>query len=141
MLKIIYIKRRADGFIGVIFQFAIIMSLIFCFIALWKPFIYKQNLDYMAKTLVRAVEANGRIDGSITDLQNQLKSELGINPTIAWSTTYISGTNKIQIRQKFTLFVSDAVTIKLIEPSFSAPLSIKIPVNKKFIGISQVFWK
>lgn len=141
MGKRICLKRRADGFIGVIFQFAIIMSLIFCFIALWKPFIYKQNLDYMAKTLVRAVEANGRIDGSITDLQNQLKSELGINPTITWSATYISGTNKIQIRQKFTLTVSDTVTIKLIEPSFSAPLSIKIPVNKKFIGISQVFWK
>ena len=82
--------KKAEGFIGIIFQFAIIMSLVFCFISLWKPFIQKQNIDYMAKTLVRAVEANGRIDSSITDLQNDLKRELGITTPISWSSTYIS---------------------------------------------------
>jgi hypothetical protein len=141
MLKKIFIKRRAEGFIEIIFQFAIIMSLIFCFITLWKPFIYKQNIDYMAKTLVRAVESNGRIDNSITDLQNELKNELGVNPKIKWTATYIAGTNKIQIRKKFTLTLSDELALNLIEPSFSSPVVIKIPINKKFIGISQVYWK
>ena len=64
-----------------------------------------------------------------------------ITPTISWSATYISGTNKIQIRKKFTLTVTDNVSIKLFEPSFGSPIAINVPIEKKFIGISQVFWK
>lgn len=134
-------RKRSEAFLDVLFQFAVAMSLIFCFVALWKPFIYKQNMDYMAKTLVRAVEANGRIDSNITALANELKSEMGVNPTITWNTAYISGTNKIQLRQKFTLTVHDTIDIKLIEPTFTSPLVISIPIEKKFIGISQVYWK
>ena len=134
-------RKRSEAFLDVLFQFAVAMSLIFCFVALWKPFIYKQNMDYMAKTLVRAVEANGRIDGNITALANELKSEMGVNPTITWNAAYISGTNKIQLRQKFTLTVHDTIDIKLIEPTFTSPLVISIPIEKKFNGISQVYWK
>lgn len=141
MKKLKYSRKRSEAFLDVLFQFAIAMSLIFCFMALWKPFIYKQNMDYMAKTLVRAVEANGRIDGEITALANELKSEMGVNPTITWNAPYISGTNKIQLRQKFTLTVRDSVDIKLIEPTFGSPLVISIPIEKKFTGISQVYWK
>ena len=134
-------RKKAEGFIEVLFQFSIIMSLIFCFLTLWKPFIYKQNLDYMAKTLVRAVEANGRINSDITALAGDLKSELGISPSIIWSATYISGTDKIQLRKKFTLTVKDTITIKLMEPTFGPPVVINIPIEKRFIGISQVYWK
>lgn len=138
-----HLKRHksAEAFVKVLIQFAIAMSLIFCFITLWKPFIYKQNIDYMAKTLVRAVEANGRIDSEITALSNELKAEMGVTPTITWSAPYISGTNKIQLRKKFTLTVKDTIQINLIEPTFGSPLVINIPIEKKFIGISQVYWK
>lgn len=141
MKKLKFRRKRSEAFLDVLFQFAVAMSLIFCFVALWKPFIYKQNMDYMAKTLVRAVEANGRIDSNITALANELKSEMGVNPTITWNAAYISGTNKIQLRQKFTLTVHDTIDIKLIEPTFTSPLVINIPIEKKFIGISQVYWK
>ena len=141
MKKLKFRRKRSEAFLDVIFQFAVAMSLIFCFVALWKPFIYKQNMDYMAKTLVRAVEANGRIDSNITALANELKSEMGVNPTITWNAAYISGTNKIQLRQKFTLTVHDTIDIKLIEPTFTSPLVIIIQIVKKFIGISQVYWK
>lgn len=134
-------NKSAEAFVEVLIQFAIAMSLIFCFITLWKPFIYKQNIDYMAKTLVRAVEANGRIDSEITALSNELKAEMGVTPTITWSAPYISGTNKIQLRKKFTLTVKDTIQIKLIEPTFGSPLVINIPIEKNFIGISQVYWK
>lgn len=133
--------KRGSAFMEIIFQFAIIMSLIFCFVSLWKPFIYKQNLDYMAKTLVRAVEANGRIDSNINALANDLKNEMGITPTVYWNASYISGTNKIQLRKKFTLTVKDTIKIKLFEPSFGNPVTIDIPIEKRFIGISQVYWK
>lgn len=133
--------KRGSGYVEVLFQVAIVMSLAFCFVSLWQPFIYKQNVDYMAKTLVRAIEANGRIDASITDLERQLKREMGISPTVKYNAKYVPGTNKIQIKEKFSVTVSDTVTVKLFEPSFGPPIGIEIPINKKFTGISQVFWK
>ena len=134
-------SRKGEAFVEILIQFAVAMSLIFCFIALWKPFIYKQNVDYMAKTLVRAVEANGRIDSSIAGLANELKNEMGVNPTVIWNAPYIAGTDKIQLRSKFTLTIRDTIQIKLIEPTFGPPLVIDIPIEKQFIGISQVYWK
>lgn len=128
--------------IEVMFEFMIIMALLLCFIALWRPFIQKQNMDYIAKTLVRAVETNGRIDSSITDLQQELENNLGIDiDTVTWDAIYIPGTNKIQIKSKFSLTLEDKATIKLFEPTFSGPIEIHIPLKKTFTGVSQVFWK
>lgn len=138
---ILHKRKKGEAFLDVLFQFAIIMSLIYCFITLWKPFIYKQNIDYMARTLVRAVEANGRINSDITALANELKSELGITPSISWNAPYITGTNKIQLRKKFSLIIKDTITLNLISPSFTSPLTITIPIEKKVTGISQVYWK
>lgn len=133
--------KSAAMMIEILFQISIAMALIFCFVSLWQPFIRKINIDYMTKTIVRSIEANGRIDSNIYDLQNELERELGINPNVTYSADYISGTNKIQIRKKFKVTVTDVVKIKLINPTFSDPVTIDIPIKKELTGISQVFWK
>lgn len=133
--------KSAAMMIEMLFQISIAMALIFCFVSLWQPFIRKINIDYMAKTIVRSIEANGRIDSNVYDLQNELKSELGINPSVTYSADYISGTNKIQIRNKFKVTITDVVKIKLINPTFSDPVTVDIPIKKELTGISQVFWK
>lgn len=140
-MKRIKSKKKASMMIGIIFEFAIVMALIFCFVSLWKPFLYKQNLDYMAKEMVRTVETEGRINSTVYNLQNQMEHELGINPDVTWSASYISGTDKIQIRSRFKLTLRDAVKIKLFEPTFGNPITIDIPIKKEFTGVSQVFWK
>lgn len=134
-------NKKGAAVIEILFEFLFVMSLILCFVALWKPFIQKQNLDYMAKTLVRAVETNGAIDDSITALANELKTEMGIDPDIKWEADYIRGTNKIQIKSKFKLTLTDTAYIKLFEPTFSAPVQIPLKMDKTFTGISQVYWK
>ena len=136
-------KKYKSGamMIEVLFQISIAMALIFCFVSLWQPFIRKINVDYMAKTIVRSIEANGRIDNSIYDLQNQLETELGFSPNVTYSADYISGTNKIQIRKKFKVTITDVVKIKLITPSFGDSITVDIPIKKELTGISQVFWK
>lgn len=136
-------KKYKSGamMIEVLFQMAIAMALIFCFVSLWQPFIRKINVDYMAKTIVRSIEANGRIDSNIYDLQNQLEAELGFSPNVTYSAEYLNGTNKIQIRKKFKVTITDVVKIKLITPSFGDPITVDIPIKKELTGISQVFWK
>lgn len=133
--------KSAAMMIEVLFQISIAMALIFCFVMLWQPFIRAINLDYMAKTIVRAIEANGRIDYNIYDLQAELEKELGVKPNVTYTADYISGTNKIQIRKKFKVKITDTVQIKLINPKFSNPVTVDIPITKELSGISQVFWK
>lgn len=134
-------KKAMSQFIGVLFEIMIIMALICMFVMLWRPFMRKQNLDYMAKEMVRVVETEGRIGTEVNDLQSQLRHEFGINPTAAWNAEYIPGTNKIQIRSRFTLTLTDTVQIKLFEPSFGNPVMLNIPIKKKLTGVSQVYWK
>lgn len=70
-------------------------ALVYTFITLWPVFLQKQNVDYIAKTMVRAVETNGRIDSSITDLQHELENDFGVElDDVRWTTQYVPGTNK-----------------------------------------------
>ena len=118
------------------------LALVYTFITLWPVFLQKQNVDYIAKTMVRAVETNGRIDSSITDLQHELENDFGVElDDVRWTTQYVPGTNKIQIKSKFELTVTDHATIRIMNPTFGDPLDINVPMSKTLVGVSQVFWK
>ena len=87
------------------------------FITLWPVFLQKkQNVDYIAKTNCGAcaVETKtARIDSSITDLQHELENDFGVElDDVRWTTQYVPGTNKIQIKSKFGLTVTDHATIR-----------------------------
>lgn len=141
-MKILKKQKKGAVMIWQIFEIILFCALIYTFISLWPVFIQKQNVDYIAKTLVRAVETNGRIDSSITDLQHELEDNFNLElDNVNWHTTYIPGTNKIQIKSKFTLTVQDSATVRIMNPTFGEPLDIDIPLSKTFTGISQVFWK
>lgn len=133
--------NKGESYIDVIFKMSIIMALIFCFIALPPLFIKKQNIDYIANSLARAVETTGEINTDVNLLASQLKSELGINPSIQWEGGFFGATNRIQIRESFYVTVSDTVYIQLAKPSFSAPIVISVPVSKRVRGVSEVYWK
>ena len=71
-------KKKGSIAIWQIFEIILFAALVYTFITLWPVFLQKQNVDYIAKTMVRAVETNGRIDSSITDLQHELENDFGV---------------------------------------------------------------
>lgn len=144
MKKLIYkvaYCNKGEGYIDLIFKMSVVMALIFCFTALPPLYIRKQNIDYMANSLARAVETTGEINTEINLLANQLKSELGINPSINWEGNFFGATDRIQIRESFYVTVSDTVCIQLAKPSFAPPVILYIPVSKRIRGVSEVYWK
>lgn len=54
-------KKKGSIAIWQIFEIILFAALVYTFITLWPVFLQKQNVDYIAKTMVRAVETNGRI--------------------------------------------------------------------------------
>ena len=71
-------RKKGSIMIWQLFEIILFMALVYTFITLWPVFLQKQNVDYIAKTMVRAVETNGRIDSSITDLQHELENDFGV---------------------------------------------------------------
>ncbi len=129
-------RKKSEAYFEILIEFIIIMSLVMTLVAIWQPFIAKQNLDYMAKVLVRDVEANGEVSSSTYALEDDLKTELGINPTVTWSTT-----GRIQLRDRFSVTVSDTVYVEVIRPTFTDPVTVEIPMSKTLTGVSQVLWR
>ena len=90
-----YFAKKKKGSIAIwqIFEIILFVALVYTFITLWPVFLQKQNVDYIAKTMVRAVETNGRIDSSITDLQHELENDFGVElDDVRWTTQYVPGT-------------------------------------------------
>ena len=136
-------NNKGNDYVSEIFKFALIMALIISFVALPGPFIKKLNLNSMATSITRAVETTGEINGDVEQMIEDYKSETGLNPTIKWEGDFINtGTSqKIQIRQRFSLTLTDIVIITIAEPSFTGPINIEIPISKTVKGMSEVYWK
>ncbi|WP_313559185.1 DUF4320 family protein [Ruminiclostridium cellobioparum] len=139
----IMMSSRGDGYVSEIFKFAIIMALILSFVVLPDPFIKKLNLNHMTTSIVRAVETTGEINDDVYQMIEEYKAETGLNPTIKWEGNFVNvGTSqRIQIRQRFSLTLTDNVVITIAEPSFTGPINIVIPISKKVNGMCEVYWK
>ena len=137
------IKSECKG--SVYFEVMISLMILFAVIAtfLYFPplFIKKQNIDYMGKKLVRAVEITGMVDDTIESFAQELKDTLGINPTLEWEANYIQGTEKIQIREIFELTLREEYHIKFIYISPDQDIGITIPITSVVTGVSEVYHK
>ena len=136
-------NNKGSDYVSELFKFAIIMALIISFTALPEPFMKKLSLNSMTTSIARAVETTGEINEDVEKLIEEYKAETGLNPSITWSGNFVNvGSNRrIQIRQKFTLTLTDKVVIKIAEPSFTGPINIEIPIKKTVRGMSEVYWK
>ncbi|WP_170138223.1 DUF4320 family protein [Anaerobacterium chartisolvens] len=131
---------RGQGYIDMIFKIAIIMALVMSFVALPAPFIKKQNLDHMAVSIARALETTGEINSDIVELIEEYEELTGLKPRIEWEGNF-NASRRLQIRERFSVTLTDTVAIKVMKPSFASPVSIEIPISSTAKGVSEVYWK
>jgi hypothetical protein len=133
--------NKGAFFLDILIGFMILMAIILSFLALPELFIKKQEIDYMARTIARRVEIEGELNSRVYDTIEGLASESGFMPDIKWEGNFFGLGNRLQIREKFKLRLNHTVKIKLIDPAFSNPLILEIPISKSVTGVSEVFWK
>ena len=135
--------NKADGglYIDLLLGLMIISAVLFSFLSIPEIFIQKQEIDYIARTIARRIEQEGKIDDGLYVFMNELKNETGLNPSITWSGDFCGPENKLQLREKFFLEISDVARIKIIDPSFSSPIVLELPIKKRISGVSEVYWK
>src|SRR5665648_67767 len=89
-------SKRGEGYIDMVIVVIVVMIVIAMAIKIYPVFVTKNDLNTFANELTRVAEIEGCI-GIVTRAKEiELKSSLGINPTITWSTS-----GNIQLNEAF----------------------------------------
>jgi len=135
-------KSDAGAFyIDALIGFVILISLVFSFLTIPELIIRKQELDYIANTVVRRIERDGMAGSVLRQTINELCAETGMSADVEWNGAFRGANSKLQVRDRFTVTARYTVRVKLIEPSFARPVYVSIPIQKTLSGVSEVYWK
>ena len=136
-------RQKTEGafYLDALLGMVLLMAVIISFISIPEVFIKKQNVDYIARMVVRRIEQEGKMDVQVQRYITELTDEVGIHPAISWSGNFQGPSNKLQLRERFRIEVRYPVKIKIVEPSFREPVYLEIQVSKTLRGVSEVYWK
>lgn len=124
-------SRRGEGYVDIIVIVLCIMLFVALAVKVFPVFIAKNQLDTFATELIREAEIAGRVGSETTAKANQLKTQVGIDPTISWSRT-----------GNFQLNTEVTVTLTLRHDiGFFNFGSFPITLTSKATGKSEVYWK
>lgn len=132
---------RGAFYIDSLIVFSIFLALVFSFLTIPEVLIKKQELDYITKTLVRRIERDGMAGVVMWQTLYELSAETGVDADVSLDGPFRGAGAKLQIRERFTVTASFTVKVRIFEPSFTAPVSIDIPIRKTLSGVSEVYWK
>ncbi len=130
MLKILK-SKKGEGYIDVVIIVFVVMLFISLTINVLPVFITKHQLNTFATELMREAEIVGKVGSETNVRANDLKEELGINPSVNWSRT-----GNIQLNEEFNLTLTMEENIGFF--NFG---SFPIQLKSKASGKSEVYWK
>lgn len=123
--------NRGEGYIDTAVIVVVAMLVIALAVKVYPVFIIKNELNTFANELARVAEIEGQIGGATQNKANELKINMGINPTIIWSKS-----GRVQLNDEFNVTLSYEVDIGFFEFG-SFPITLK----SKATGRSEVYFK
>lgn len=135
--------RKGEMFYEVIIKTLIVVVFMLTVINLYNVFIKYQNVNYLCKRIVRAIEVEGAVSGDVTAKFVELNSQLKLNATFTITDVYYFDTSDktIQLRDNFTVHVRDQYDFTILNPMFAPPVVIPIPLESTLTGMSEVYHK
>lgn len=130
MLRILKCNK-GEGYIDTVVIVMVVMLTLALAMKVYPVFVVKNDLNTFVNEISRVAEIEGRIGAVTTQKTNELKTTLGISPTISWSRS-----GKIQLNEEFTITASQIVDIGFFEFG-----SFPITLTAKATGRSEVYHK
>lgn len=124
-------SKRGEGYIDVVVVVLVAMMVIAMAVKVYPVFVVKSDLNTFANELARVAEIEGRIGSETTAKKNELRTSLGIDPTVSWSTS-----GNIDLNEEFSLVLTLPVDIGFFEFG-----SFPITLTAKATGRSEVYHK
>lgn len=135
-------SKSGEMYYEIIVKTLIVVVFLLTVINLYNVFIRYQNVNYVCKRVVRAIEVEGQVNGSIDSIFNQLNTQLGLNASYqVVNVSYFDASRKIQLRNTFTVRVTAHYDFEILNPVFGPPVVIRIPLTVDITGLSEVYWK
>ena len=136
-----------EMYVDFLVQFLIATTIIVTLTGFFNLFMQHQNVVYIAKRLVRAIELSGQHDYNIFNLFNQLVGELklsGANYTVYNASggvvQRLGSNNRIQLRDTFIVQVEYKLDFRVFLP-LSELYSIPFTLQARLPGMSEVFYR
>ena len=135
--------RKGEMFYEVIIKTLIVMVFLMTVISLYSIFIKYQNVNYLCKRTVRAIEVEGAVSANVAAKFNELNQQLKLNASFTVTdVSYFDTSDKtIQLRENFTVHVEDQYDFTILNPLFAPPVVIPIPLEATLTGMSEVYQK
>ena len=133
--------RRGDMFVETLVKLVVVTVFLLSLVEFYAIFIKYQNVNFVARRMVRAIEVSGGTQGIGTMFSN-ISTQVKLNgATYTIEAVYCNGNGGIQLRDTFTVEVKYTYYFTVFSPNFSPPLRIPINMSAKFGGMSEVYHK
>ena len=130
-MRTILKSNKGEGYIDVVVVVLVVMMVIALGVKVYPVFLVKSDLNTFANELARVAEIEGRVGSETNSKKNELRSSLGIDPEVVWSTT-----GNIDLNEDFSVVLTLPVDIGFFEFG-----SFPITLTSKATGRSEVYHK
>lgn len=136
-------NKKGEVFYEVIIKTLIVVVFLLTVINLYNVFIKYQNINFLCKRVVRAIEVEGAVSPDVVFKFNELNQhmKLGATFTVSNVSYFDYSTKKIQLRDSFTVTIRDSYDFNILNPLFAPPVVIPIPMEVTLTGMSEVYHK
>jgi hypothetical protein len=140
--KKLLLGRRGSAYYELIIKTLVVITLMATVMSFLSIFTAYLNLNHMCRRIVRVVELEGQVSDNAYDVFYRLKEQTGLSPEMTIEDVqYCDGSQKIQLRDTFTVTMTDSYAFTLFKPSFAPPVQINIPMKVSITGMSEKYWK
>ena len=140
--KKLLLGRRGSAYYELIIKTLVVITLMATVMSFLSIFTAYLNLNHMCRRVVRVVELEGQVSDKAYDVFYRLKEQTGLSPEMTIEDVqYCDGSQKIQLRDTFTVTMTDSYVFTLFKPSFAPPVQINIPMKVSITGMSEKYWK
>lgn len=134
--------RKGSAYYELIIKTLVVITLMASVMSFLSIFTAYLNLNHMCRRVVRVVELEGQVSDNAYAIFYRLKEQTGLSPEMTVEDVeYCGGSQKIQLRDTFTVTMTASYAFTLFKPSFTPPVQINIPMKVSITGMSEKYWK
>lgn len=136
-------NRKGSAYYELIVKTLVVITLMATVMSFLSIFTAYLNLNNMCRRVVRVVELDGQVSDNAYGVFNRLKEQTGLSPemTVGDVEYCDEQSQKIQLRDTFTVTMTYSYPFTLFKPSFAPPVQIDIPMKVSITGMSEKYWK
>ncbi len=131
-LKKVLTNKCGNSALDTVIMVFCVMLVLALAMKIFPAYIAKQKIDTFATEVMRVAEIAGEIGSATSAEESRLRSELGIDPTVTWSTN-----GRVQLNGEMGVTVTMTVDIGLFANFGSFPINLRADAS----GKSEVYWR